>query len=416
MRLIDAARARLRLLFARRAAESRMNEEIRFHVEMEAGRIAREQGLAPDEARRRALVAFGGVERYKEELREGRGLAWLGGMRLDLKLGLRMMAKSPGLTLVGVVGMAVAIAIGAVTFGIIHNFIGVTLPLDDGDRLVAIQNVDARRNVEGDGTHLHDLAVWRGALGAVEALGAYRTVARNVISRDARPDPMRVVEMTASGFRIARVQPLLGRYFDDAEERPGAPPVVVIGYDVWQHRFAGEPDVVGRTIQLGATAHTIVGVMPRGFAFPVNNRVWTPLRLDPAAFTPGDAPPVQVFGRLAPGASLDDAQAQLTTIGKRLAADHPESHEHVRPRVLPYASAFFDSPELTWALYVVQAMVSMILVVIGTNVATLVYARTASRMGEIAVRTALGASRRRIVAQLFMEALVLSAAAAAVGL
>src|SRR5688572_14483868 len=245
MRWLHAARARARLLFARRAAESRMDEEIRFHLEMETARLAREERLAPEEARRRALVAFGGVERHREEMRDGRGLAWLGGLALDLRLGLRMLAKYPGLTLVGVLGMAVAVAIGAVSFGILYSLIGTTLPLDEGERIVAIQNIDARASVEGDATHLHDLAVWREALPAVGELGAYRTVDRNLITPEGPSEPVRVAEMTASGFRIARVPPLLGRYFNDEDERRGAPPVVVIGHGVWQGRFAGAPDVVG---------------------------------------------------------------------------------------------------------------------------------------------------------------------------
>jgi putative ABC transport system permease protein len=157
-------------------------------------------------------------------------------------------------------------------------------------------------------------------------------------------------------------------------------------------------------------------VMPDGFAFPINNRIWTPLRLDPSDFERGKAPPIDVFGRLAPGASLADAQLQLSTVGRRLTATQPETHEHIRPRIMPYARAFLDSPDLRWAFHLVQVIISLLLVVIGTNVAILVYARTASRMGEIAVRSALGASRGRIVAQLFAEALVLSVAAAVVGL
>ena len=416
MRWLDAARARLRLLLSRRAAEERMREEIGFHVDMEAQRIVREEGVAPDEARRRALVAFGGVERYKEELRDGRGLAWLGGMGLDFKLGLRMLAKSPGLTLVGVLGMAVAIAIGAVSFGTIYSFIGATLPVPHGERVVSIENVDTRWALEGRHTHLHDLPVWREGLRAVEEIGAYRIIGRNVISRDVPPTPMRVAEMTASGFRIAGVAPLLGRYLAADDERAGAPPVVVIGYEVWQQRFAGAADVVGRPVRLGSAEHMVVGVMPAGFGFPHNNRVWTPLRLDPARFARGEAPPLHVFGRLTADATLEDARAQAATIGRQLAADHPATHGQIRPRVVPYAYSFFDSPEVIWALHLVQFLVSLLLVVIGTNVATLVYARTASRMGEISVRTALGASRGRIVAQLFAEALVLSGVAAAVGL
>ena len=416
MSWLDAGRARLRLLLSRDTAERRMDAEIRFHLEMETERLRREEGLGPAEARRRALVAFGGVERCKEELRDGRGLAWLGGLALDLRLGARMLAKSPGLTVVGVLGLAVAIAIGATSFGIISRIAGAGLPLDEGDRIVALQNVDARGSADADATHLHDLATWRLSLDAVPELGAYREVNRNVIAAGVPASPLRIAEMTASGFRIARVPPQLGRPLVDDDERPGAPPVVVIGHDLWVGRFGGDSALLGRTIGIGATAHTDVGIMPPGFAFPVNNRVWTPLRLDPLAFPRGAAPSIRVFGRLAPDATLESAQAQLAAIGARLAADHPATHEHVRARVLPYAYSFMDSPDLVWALHLTQLLVSMLLVVIGTNVAILVYARTAARAGEIAVRTALGASRRRVVVQLFMEGLVLSAVAAVVGL
>ncbi|HEU0079726.1 MAG TPA: ABC transporter permease, partial [Longimicrobiaceae bacterium] len=415
MSLLQGTRARLRLLFARRAAESRMDEEMRFHVEMETERLVREAGLDRDEARRRALVAFGGVERYREEMREGRGLAWLGGLLLDLRLGWRMLVKYPGLSLVGVVGMAVAVGIGTFSFSIIYTLVGTTVPLDGGGRIVAIDNMDPYGR-DAPETHLQDLATWREALRAVEELGAYRMVDRNLITREGRPEPVRVAEMTASGFRVARVPPLLGRHFDDRDERKGETPVVVIGYSVWQSRFAGRRDVVGRTIRLGATPHTVVGVMPEGFAFPVNNRIWTPLRLSPLDYARGEAPAVEVFGRLAPGAGVGQAQAQLAVVGRRLASAHPATHEQLRPRVLPYARAFLEDPQLAWVFHLAQLFISMILVVIGVNVAILVYARTATRTGEIAVRTALGASRRRVVAQLFAEALVLSATAAAVGL
>lgn len=416
MSWIDAVRARMRLLFSRRDAESRMDQEISFHIEMETERLADEAGLDPAEARRRALIGFGGVQKHREELRESRGLAWLMNMPLDLKLGLRMLVKYPGLSLVGVLGMAVAVAIGTVSFGVIHALVDPGLPLDEGDRIVAVENLDARGGGDARRTHLHDLGIWRDALPAVELLSAYRTVDRNLITRENPPEPVRIAEMTESGFRVARVPALLGRTFTEEDERTGGPPVAVIGYDVWRSRFGGDSAILGRTLQLGAHPHTVIGVMPKGFAFPVNNRVWTPLRLNPSDFEPGRAPSIMVFGRLAPGITLGEAQAQLATIGARMASDHPETHEHIRPHVLSYALSFTDSPQQAWMFHLVQLGVTMLLVLVGTNVAILVHARTATRTGEMAVRTALGASRARVVAQLFVEALVLSGAAAAVGL
>jgi len=416
MSWVEGARARLHLIFAGRAAESRINEEIRFHIDMETDRLVREEGLPRDEAQRRALITFGGVTQHKETLRDGRGLAWLGGMRLDFKLAMRMLVKHPGLTLVAVVGMAVAVAIGAVSFGGVYRIVDGRLPLSEGDRVVGIRNIDLRIGDEGRRTHLRDLAVWRESLTAVAELGAYRTVDRNLITADRQSESVRIAEMTASGFRIARVVPLMGRYFHDDDERAGAPPVVVIGYDVWQNRFAARSDIIGQTIQLGDIRHTVIGVMPKGFAFPINNRVWTPLRLNPTDYEPGLAPSIDVFGRLAPHASIADARRQIATVGQRLAATSPETHAFMRPRLVPYTRMFIDNAEATWIYHLVQLLVTMLLVVIGTNVAILVYARTASRMGEIAIRSALGASRKRVVAQLFAEALALSAIATVVGL
>ncbi len=396
--------------------EAEMDEEMRFHLEMEAERLVRERGLDPREARRQAAIAFGGVEKYKEARRDVRGLTRVSGMALDFKLGARMLVKYPGLSVVGGLGMAVAIAIGAGVFSFVAAVVDPALPLDEGGRVVAIQNVDVAASDTDRRTHLHDLAAWRQELPAVQELGASRTVDRNLVTADGRAEPLRVAEMTASGFRIARVPPRMGRYFHDADERAGAPPVVVIGHGVWKNRFGGSPDVVGRTLRLGNVRHTVVGVMPEGFAFPVNNRLWTPLRLDAAEYDRGRAPAIDVFGRLAPSVTLAQARAQLETVGRRMAAAHPATHRHVRPRILPYTRSFIDSPELLWAFYLLQLVVAMLLVVIAANVAILVYARTATRMGEIAVRFALGASRARVVTQLFAEALVLAAAAAAAGL
>ncbi len=407
--------ARLRLL-RRGEAEERMEEEIRFHLEMETEENLR-AGMSPEEARRRAVLAFGGVEGHKEHLREGQTLAWTSGFSLDLRLGWRMLRKYPGLTVVGVLGMAIAIAIGAASFEILYTMIDADLPLDEGDRVVALQYWDAATNRAERGSP-HDLVAWRAELESVQELSAFRDTERNLIVPGGAVEPVAVAEMTASAFQVARVPPLLGRPLVGEDERHGAPGVVVIGYDVWQTRFQGDPDVVGRDVRLGNIVYTVVGVMPEGFAFPVNHSYWAPLRADPLDYERREGPALFVFGRLATGVTMDEAQAELATVGQRMAASYPVTYGQLRPQVLPYTHPFSDmeEPGMAWMFHLVQVLISLLLVVVAVNVAILVYARTATRMGEIVVRGALGASRGRIVAQLSVEALVLSAGAAAAGL
>lgn len=224
--------------------------------------------------------------------------------------------------------------------------------------------------------------------------------------------------MTASGFRVARVAPVLGRPLLAGDEPVGAPPVIVIAYEEWQRRFDGDPDVIGREVRLDTTVHTVVGVMPEGFRFPVNHRYWVPLRLDPATDEVGAGREIQMFARLTDGATLEQAQTELNTIGRRMAAAYPETHEHLRPAIRPYTHPFvgIESPARAWLIRTFQVGLSLLLVLVSVNVAILVYARAAARVGEIAVRSALGASRWRVVTQLFAEALVLCAAAAVLGL
>ena len=225
--------------------------------------------------------------------------------------------------------------------------------------------------------------------------------------------------MSASAFRVARVEALRGRYLLPEDEAPGATGAMVIGFDEWVRRFDGDPDIVGRSVRLGGETYEIVGVMPDGFGFPMNHSFWIPWRLDPLAYQPRTGPIVGVFGRLAPGATLETAQAELTELGRRAAADSPATHEHLRPRVHAatcYAYTDMGDPDNFLAMRAIQFALVLLLIIVCVNVAILVYARTATRQGEIAVRGALGASRLRIVAQLFVEALTLAGVAAAIGL
>ena len=302
-----------------------MQEEMRFHIQMEAERLRRVEGLDPQEARRQAHVSFGGVEKYKEEGREARGFRWLDSLSLDARLGVRMLAKHRWLTLVGGVAMAVAIAIGASAFIVIGVLLDPALPLPQGDRIVTVKYERASTG-RADQHVLHAFAAWRDHLTTVEQLSAFRTVRHNLVVSNAAPEPVAVAEITASAFGLAQAQPLLGRYLLASDEQPNAAPVVVIGYDAWRTRFGADPGVVGRTVQLAGTPHTIVGIMPAGFGFPIDHQFWIPLRLDALKYRPWQGPELDLFGRLAPGATIGQAQAELAATG-RAGRRHPPGRQ-----------------------------------------------------------------------------------------
>jgi putative ABC transport system permease protein len=334
---------------------------------------------------------------------------------LDFKLGGRMLLKYPGLAIVGGFGMAIATAIGAGGFAFFNVYLYPDLPLHDGERIVSIANWNTRTR-DNDPRILHDFVAWRRDLKSIVDVAAFRTSRRNLIGPSGEGEPVTVAEMSAAGFRIARVSPLVGRTLIDSDERPDATPVIVIGHDVWRDRFGADPSVVGGTIRVGRLPHTIVGVMPDGFAFPINHRYWMPLRADPNAYEFGKGPELKIFGRIAPGFTKEEAQAELAVIGQRAAAEHPQTHARLQPRIFSYTDMFADGESDGLAASLAQTVLTLLLVIVCANVAILVYARTVTRSGEIVVRTALGATRARIVTQLFAEAFVLSLLSAAAGL
>jgi predicted permease len=420
--MIEGLIARVRSLWSGitrgTAIDEEMRAEFEHHIELHAAELV-QSGVAPEEAQRRARAGFGGAYNYKEAGREARGLRWFDAFRvswLDLKLGARMAYRYKGLTIMGALAMAVAIALGAGVLSVIALVQDPRIPLDEGDRIVGIQMWNITSN-NAERRLAYDLGLWKSELRTVQDVGAFRNVIRAVGAGDGRAEPGRGVEISAAGFRVARVRPLLGRYLLDDDERAGAAPVVVLGYAIWSGRFGSDSTIVGKAVKIGGVDHTVVGVMPPGFAFPINHNLWMPLRLNPLAFQPRQGPVLYAFGRIAPGATLEEARAEVAVIGERTAAQLPETHQRLRPRLLPFAQSWFelDSPETVLVFRAAQVAVTLLLMIICVNIAILVYARTATRQGEISLRSALGASRGRIVAQLVGEALVLSGLGAAVG-
>lgn len=337
---------------------------------------------------------------------------------LDLKLGVRMLRRYPGITAMSTVAMAVAIALGMLYFEGLNKVLHPVLPVTEGDRIITIRNFDLAK-IEAEERSLHDFATWRTQVRTIEHLGAAWGFSRNLVTADHRVEAVSGVEITASAFTLMGTPPLLGRTLTARDEQLAEPLVAVIGERLWATRFARDPSVIGQFVTIGTATATIVGVMPERFGFPVNQRLWLPLRTDGSLLAPRTGPPVSFFGRLAPGASRQQAQAELDTIARGLAAESPEAYKNLQPRVATYGAPPIEDDGARIVVKIVQAantVFLLLLAVICTNVATLVFARTATRGWEVAVRNALGASRRRIIAQLFAESLVLTGLAAALGI
>ena len=419
--LLRQAVARIRGFLRPADGVEDFDEELASHLEMAVEDKVR-QGLSPGEARRQARVELGNLTQLRDAARDARGLPWLGASWLDVKLGVRRLRRTWGLTLVAGLAMTVVIGIGAVAFDVLATFGDTDLPLDEGERVVALQDWNAERGV-ASGVSVRDLEHWRAALRSVADLGAFRTVERNLttlgaVDADRPAETLEVAEMSASGFALARVAPILGRPLLAEDELASSEPVLVVGQEVWESRFGADPGALGRQVRLDGRVHTLVGVMPEGFGFPLFHRYWVPLKkTDPRASNDGD---LVVFARLEPGVTLGSAGHELRRVGLAEGGREAGAGEAGKPRtsqlrVVPYAAAFtgdVDSGLVPLALL----FAALLLVPPCINIAVLVYARTVARQGELAARYFLGASRFHIVAQLFVEILVLALASGAVAL
>jgi putative ABC transport system permease protein len=335
------------------------------------------------------------------------------GLSLDARLGVRMLRRYPGLTVIGGLAMAFAIFVGSALFEFIKQTLpDRALPIPHGEQVVGLRlwNRDANRPQPPE---VDDVRHWTTHLTSVELIGAFATSTLTIETSTGAAAQVQAARMSPSGFRIAGVSPLMGRVFTEEDVVPGAPPVAVIGAATWRALFDARTDVTGQQITIGDTVATVIGVMPDGFKFPVNHGFWMPLDLR--------EPPVgglRGFGRLRQGSSIEQAEAELVSLGRgvtRSAAGAPV----LWPTIQWYRESMFDVPITVLLVTMVQQLnvfSTLFLLLVASNVALLMFARAAARERELVVRSALGASRRRIVVQFLMEALTLFGGAALIGL
>lgn len=323
---------------------------------------------------------------------------------LDIRLGMRMLVRYPVLTVISTVSLSAAIALGASAFAFISLFLWPRMPLPDGDNIVqvALRNVpDSREESAFTADYLH----LRAASTTLTDFAAGRVLARNLMMADGIVEPILVAETTASMFDMARVAPVAGRVLTDADASPAAPAVMVLGERIWRERFAADPAIVGNSLLVSDIPTAVVGIMPAGFRFPSVHEVWQPLKID-SSLAPRTGTTMLIWARLRPDVDYEKANAELAAITA------PEARATVRSPM----EAEVNDPEERILLASMNGFIALLVLLVSGNVALLMFARAATRESEIVVRTALGASRGRLIAQFCAEALVLCAIAGTAGL
>jgi predicted permease len=333
----------------------------------------------------------------------------------DLRSGVRMLGRYPTLSMAAVLTFGLGIGLSTTVFSVVNGGLFKGLPLPNADRLMALLVSAPARNIDRAPVSVHDLAVWQERQTVFEAFGAFSQSAINLSADDDRPERYSAGLLTVGAFEALATEPILGRGFRRGEDRPGADPVILLSYEVWRDRFRGSPDVLGRTVAANGIKRTIVGVMPERFGFPILERLWIPLEVDPLATARGKGPSYRVIARLEPGVRVAEARAEAAAIFATLAREHAATNDGLEPEVLPYVEMILGT-EIHAMLYTMLGAGIGVLLIACVNVSNLLLARASLRQREVAVRLAIGASRARVIAQMLTEVVVLALGGAALGM
>jgi len=332
----------------------------------------------------------------------------------DVRYGLRSLVKSPALTIISTFALTLGIGLTTTMFSIVYGALMKGLPYPDGDRVVVVSRSNPVRGIERQDLPIQDFADYKAQQRSFTDLAA-STSGTIYVSGDEKAERFDGSWITANAFDLIGVHPILGRGFRAGEDAPSGEKVAILSYSTWRERYSADPKVIGKQIRVNGVPYSVVGVMPEGFAFPNNDKIWVPLQTNPLEGKRGEGQYVSTFGKLKPGVSLDQANVDVATIAKRLGGDYKESNEGFTASVQGFTDSYIGKQPRQLLLTMLGA-VFFVLLIACANVANLLLDRAAHRTKEVGIRTALGASRSAVVRQFLAEALVLSALATVFGI
>ncbi|SPE20332.1 conserved membrane hypothetical protein [Candidatus Sulfotelmatomonas gaucii] len=403
---------RLRALFRRDAVESELDEELRYHFEHQVEKLT-QSGLPPEEARRRALVDFGGTEQIKQGCREARGVNFVETLLADIRYGLRAMLRNPGFTSVAVLTAALGIGATTAMFSTLWAVALRPLPFYRPDRLVWIDAITDRG--QRNSLSALDYFDYRDSATAFESLAA-RSIWEpgKVIENQGEPERVVTAKVSGNFFHTLGMQPLYGRSFLAAEEVAGGPHSVVVSYSYWHNKLGARQEAVGTNLDIDDSAYTIVGVMPSGYDYPTGASLWLPMQGGGDEESGRGNNNFQIIGRLADGVTLEQAQARMNSIAARIATQNPDAKGGWSVALSPLAEHFFG--KVRPLMLMLMGAAAFLLLISCANLSSLMLARVISRQGEFALRLSLGASTWRLGRQLLVESLMLTTSGAGLGL